>query len=114
MCFFAKKTQHMRLALFVFLILCFSIPVKSEEGFKIKAGHTDNVGGAVINQKLSEARAKTVRDYLIENGMLSDRLSYKGYGKSQHIAPNISEMGMRQNRRIEIKVLKSKTPKELN
>ena len=70
------------------------------------SGHTDNVGGAALNQRLSEDRAKSVHDYLIEHGIDSNRLSFKGYGKSQHIAPNLSEKGMRQNRRVEIRVLK--------
>jgi outer membrane protein OmpA-like peptidoglycan-associated protein len=69
------------------------------------SGHTDNVGSALYNQKLSENRAKTVVEYLINYGIDKDRLSYKGYGFSQPIASNDTEEGRQLNRRTEFKVL---------
>ena len=68
-------------------------------------GHTDNVGRPEANQRLSEQRAKTVYDYLINKGIPSDRLSYKGYGETQPVATNDTDEGRRENRRTEIKVL---------
>jgi outer membrane protein OmpA-like peptidoglycan-associated protein len=68
-------------------------------------GHTDNVGTEEYNQKLSEARAKSVVDYLIEHGINKDNLSFKGYGETDPVAENNSEQGRAQNRRTEIKIL---------
>jgi outer membrane protein OmpA-like peptidoglycan-associated protein len=63
------------------------------------AGHTDNVGNAAANQKLSEQRAKAVYDYLVQHGIAASRLSYKGYGQTQPVADNSTADGRRQNRR---------------
>ncbi|MCX7955467.1 MAG: OmpA family protein [Bacteroidales bacterium] len=68
-------------------------------------GHTDNVSSLQFNQKLSEARAKAVVDYLISKGIAPSRLEYKGYAFLQPIAPNDTEEGRQQNRRVEFKVL---------
>lgn len=68
-------------------------------------GHTDNVGRPEANQRLSEQRAKAVYDYLINKGIPSNRLSYKGYGETQPVATNDTDEGRRENRRTEIKVL---------
>ena len=68
-------------------------------------GHTDNVGRPEANQRLSEQRAKAVYDYLINKGIPSNRLSYKGYGETQPVATNDTNEGRRENRRTEIKVL---------
>ena len=62
-------------------------------------GHTDNVGNAAANQKLSEQRAKAVYDYLVQHGIAAGRLSYKGYGQTQPVADNSTADGRRQNRR---------------
>jgi len=67
-------------------------------------GHTDNVGAEEDNQQLSEARAKAVYDFLIENGIAERRLRYKGFGESQPIASNDSPDGRQQNRRTEFVV----------
>lgn len=68
-------------------------------------GHTDNVGSAADNQKLSENRAKAVYDYLIAKGIAESRLSYKGFGASQPVADNATEEGRSQNRRTEMRIL---------
>lgn len=68
-------------------------------------GHTDDVGEASDNQILSENRAKAVYQYLIENGISEDRLSYKGYGETQPIEENSTEEGRAANRRTEFKVV---------
>lgn len=68
------------------------------------SGHTDNVGNDQLNQTLSENRAKQVYQYLIANGISQDRLSYKGYGKTQPITTNNTEEGRSKNRRTEFKI----------
>jgi len=64
-------------------------------------GHTDNVGSDADNLSLSEQRAKAVQDYLIENGIASNRLRYKGYGEGQPIDTNDTDSGRQNNRRTE-------------
>ena len=68
-------------------------------------GHTDNVGAPETNQKLSEARAKSVYTYLIENGIETIRLSFKGFGQDLPIESNDTEQGRANNRRTEFKVV---------
>ncbi|MBF4473688.1 DUF5723 family protein [Flavobacterium sp. HJJ] len=65
-------------------------------------GHTDNVGNAAANQKLSEARAKAVMDALIVKGVNPENLSYKGFGASKPVASNKTAAGRAQNRRTEV------------
>jgi outer membrane protein OmpA-like peptidoglycan-associated protein/tetratricopeptide (TPR) repeat protein len=62
-------------------------------------GHTDNIGNAADNLKLSSNRAKSVYDYLISTGVAPDRLTYKGFGKMQPVASNDTEDGRAKNRR---------------
>lgn len=69
------------------------------------SGHTDNVGSYRVNQKLSEARAKSVVDYMISQGVTADRLEYKGYAFNQPIADNNTADGRAKNRRVEFKVI---------
>ena len=66
-------------------------------------GHTDNTGSAEYNQWLSERRAKRVMEYLVQNGIDSERLEAKGYGLAQPVASNATEEGRAQNRRVELK-----------
>ncbi|MEP2936480.1 MAG: OmpA family protein [Gilvibacter sp.] len=65
-------------------------------------GHTDSQGSDATNQKLSDARAASVRDYLTTIGMDGSRLSSVGYGESRPIATNANKAGRQQNRRVEI------------
>jgi len=69
------------------------------------AGHTDDVGEDASNQKLSEARATTVRNYLISKGIAAKRVVAKGYGETQPIASNSTPEGRKQNRRTEVRIL---------
>ncbi|OFX82360.1 MAG: hypothetical protein A2X00_06840 [Bacteroidetes bacterium GWE2_32_14] len=69
------------------------------------SGHTDNIGGYAANQKLSEARAKSVVEYLYGRGIEKSRLEYKGYSFNQPVADNSTPDGRAQNRRVEFKVL---------
>ncbi len=67
-------------------------------------GHTDNVGDDTSNQRLSEARAKAVYDYLIAKGIDADRLKYKGFGETQPMETNDTAEGRGRNRRTEFVV----------
>lgn len=69
------------------------------------AGHTDNTGSAEYNKKLSEQRANSVKEYLLKNGISSDRLISKGYGPDNPIDDNTTDAGRAKNRRVEFKVL---------
>jgi len=67
-------------------------------------GYTDNVGGDEMNVKLSENRAGSVRDYLVEQGVASTSVSAKGFGNSLPVASNENASGRQQNRRVELVV----------
>jgi OmpA-OmpF porin, OOP family len=69
------------------------------------AGHTDNVGTPEANQKLSQDRANSVKQYLISKGIAANRLTAKGYGDTQPVADNDSEEGRKQNRRTEVRII---------
>ncbi|MDR2426612.1 MAG: OmpA family protein [Endomicrobium sp.] len=69
-------------------------------------GHTDWKGSVSYNQKLSENRAKSVRDFLVKEGVDSSRIKMVGYGKLRPVASNETAKGRDQNRRVEIIILK--------
>lgn len=68
-------------------------------------GHTDNVGNDAHNLKLSQDRANTIRNYLVQKGIKAARVTARGYGASQPVAENDTEKGRQLNRRTEVKVL---------
>ena len=65
-------------------------------------GHTDSVGDADYNQRLSDNRADSVRSYLVAQGIASSAVTTKGFGKSQPVASNDTAAGRQQNRRVEL------------
>jgi outer membrane protein OmpA-like peptidoglycan-associated protein len=73
-------------------------------------GHTDSVGAADYNLKLSDGRAHSVRDALIERGVDPSRLEAIGYGESKPIASNRSKKGRQTNRRSEFKIVQQDAP----
>jgi outer membrane protein OmpA-like peptidoglycan-associated protein len=67
-------------------------------------GYTDNVGGDAMNQTLSENRAGSVRDYLVNQGVSTGSVSAKGFGNTSPVASNDNSAGRQQNRRVELLV----------
>jgi outer membrane protein OmpA-like peptidoglycan-associated protein len=67
-------------------------------------GYTDNVGSDAMNQKLSESRAGSVRDYLVQQGVTNAAVTAIGYGNSAPVASNSDAAGRQQNRRVELVV----------
>ena len=78
--------------------------VKYESTVIQVAGHTDRGGSAEYNQQLSINRANSVKDYLVRDGVIPQRLLTTGYGESAPIADNATAEGRQQNRRVEITV----------
>lgn len=77
--------------------------MKANPDLKVELdGHTCDRGPEKYNQKLSERRAKAVLDYLVNNGIDPQRLSWKGYGETQPAYPNTSEENRAKNRRVEL------------
>jgi outer membrane protein OmpA-like peptidoglycan-associated protein len=67
-------------------------------------GYTDNVGGDAMNQTLSEHRAGSVRDYLVQQGVGTNSVSARGFGNTLPVASNDNSAGRQQNRRVELLV----------
>ena len=75
-------------------------------GFRIEiAGYTDSIGSDAQNQKLSEARANSVRSYLIGKGVSASVLTAKGYGEANPVASNDDETGRADNRRVQMRIV---------
>ena len=75
-------------------------------------GHTDNIGTKEYNQKLSERRAKSVANYLIDKGVDSSKVTTEGFGFSRPIADNKTKEGRAKNRRTEMKFTINGTEQE--
>lgn len=79
--------------------------VVSNPGLKISVeGHTDSVGGDEYNQRLSENRAASAKDYLVSQGVEADSIKSRGFGKNDPVGSNETAQGRQKNRRIEIVV----------
>jgi len=70
-------------------------------------GHTDSDGSAEHNNGLSARRATTVRDYLVANGVATDRMTVRGYGESEPIADNTTAAGKAENRRVVLRIIET-------
>ena len=68
-------------------------------------GHTDNVGTLAANQKVSEGRAKSVRDYAVSQGLAASRIKTEGKNYSEPIEDNDTDAGRAANRRVEIVIV---------
>ena len=74
-------------------------------GIRVEVGgYTDNAGQEEMNQTLSENRASSVRDYLVQSGVSTNSVTAKGFGNTLPVASNSSESGRQQNRRVELVV----------
>jgi outer membrane protein OmpA-like peptidoglycan-associated protein len=77
--------------------------VLAHPGLRLEAeGHTDSVGSDEFNQQLSEKRASTVRDFLVEQGLSPEVLGAHGFGKTMPVASNDTAAGRQLNRRVEL------------
>lgn len=80
--------------------------MEANEEMKIQiSGHTDSRGDADYNRKLSQRRAESVKQYLVNKGIDPGRVKAKGYGESKPIATNETAEGRQKNRRTEVKIL---------
>ncbi|WP_300675047.1 OmpA family protein [Desulfoluna sp.] len=78
--------------------------LKANPGTRVSIeGYTDSQGSKVGNQRISEARAKAVQDYLVSKGIGKERLDYKGFGAMNPVADNATADGRRMNRRVELR-----------
>ncbi|MEO8922073.1 MAG: outer membrane protein OmpA [Caldimonas sp.] len=71
----------------------------------IAVGHTDSIGTAAYNQRLSVRRADAVKDYLVSKGIEKNRVYTEGKGEKQPVADNKTAEGRAKNRRVEIEVV---------
>lgn len=79
--------------------------ISGHPGLRLEVeGHTDSVGGDDYNQRLSEQRAEAVRDYLVKEGIATNAVTAKGFGKTQPVTSNDTAAGRQQNRRVELVV----------
>lgn len=86
-----------------------AVMMQANPALKLRVtGHTDNVGTEEANQKISEERAKGVRDYLESIGIGSDRLSYEGKGATEPLVKNNNEENRAKNRRVEFLIYATK------
>ena len=68
----------------------------------IATGHTDSIGTDAYNQKLSERRAKTVKEYMVSKGIAAAKITTLGKGETQPVATNKTKEGRAKNRRVDI------------
>jgi outer membrane protein OmpA-like peptidoglycan-associated protein len=77
----------------------------AHKGLKIEAdGFTDSTGTEAFNRELSEKRAMMTKEYLVEQGVSSDSIIFKGFGEANPIASNDTDAGRQENRRVELVV----------
>ncbi len=78
---------------------------KHPEKKVVVEGYTCNIGTEAYNLRLSERRAEAVKAYMVEKGIVADRLSTVGYGMANPVADNATRQGREMNRRVEFKVM---------
>ena len=87
---------------------------KYPENIIVVKGYTDSTGTVAYNQTLSEQRAKAVYDFILENGLKTSSLKYKGLGVNNPIADNNTAAGRAKNRRVELDITANKKLVEQN
>lgn len=84
------------------MLIDFADWLKANASIQIRVeGHTDNIGQTAANLALSKARAQSVHDFLLNQGISADRLAFEGYGSARPLASNSTEEGRAKNRRTE-------------
>ena len=78
----------------------------------VATGHTDSIGKAEYNQKLSVRRAESVKAFLVSSGIAADRVYTSGKGATQPVADNKTAAGRAKNRRVEIEVVGTRSIKK--
>ena len=79
--------------------------LSTHKGLMVEAdGFTDSTGSDEFNLRLSGKRAENTKDYLVSQGVPSDSISFKGFGKENPIASNETDAGRKENRRVELVV----------
>ena len=101
---FATNSSDLSPAFFDVLNSVGKVLAEFEQTVVEVAGHTDGTGSHEYNQGLSERRAITVRDYLINEGVSEDNLSARGYGEEEPVADNATSAGKAMNRRVELRI----------
>jgi outer membrane protein OmpA-like peptidoglycan-associated protein len=71
------------------------------------SAHTDSKGSDDYNFKLSDERARSVREYILSKGIAASRIQSKGYGERKPVAPNDTDENRQLNRRVEFTILKN-------
>jgi outer membrane protein OmpA-like peptidoglycan-associated protein len=83
-----------------------AVALKENQYLKVQLiGHTDNIGSDRFNKILSEARAEELKNYLLDRGVHSERITVKGMGEAQPVSENETEAGRSKNRRVELTIL---------
>jgi outer membrane protein OmpA-like peptidoglycan-associated protein len=82
-----------------------SVMNKYEKTYLSVEGHTDSTGKDSYNMTLSEQRAQSVKNYLVNQQIMAARVSTSGFGESRPIATNDTANGRAQNRRVEIQIV---------
>lgn len=81
------------------------------KGYRMSVeGHTDSVGTDEYNQKLSEKRADSVRDYLVKAGLPEPTITTQGFGKTKPLVSNDTAQGRQKNRRVEVVIIDTEKP----
>ncbi|HCS20560.1 MAG TPA: hypothetical protein DIW47_08370 [Bacteroidetes bacterium] len=89
----------------------YEIMAKSEIVIEL-GGHSDSIGSEEANEKLSQDRVNSVKSYLVNKGINTQRIQAVGYGETQPVASNHNEEGRALNRRVEVKILKLQMDRE--
>lgn len=82
-----------------------TLSIQSQPDISLEiAGHTDSVGSEEYNRQLSQARAESVENYLVSQGVSDTRMTPMGYGESDPVTTNETENGRARNRRVEFRI----------
>ena len=110
--FFAKGKSEILPKSFPLLDTIASILAENPQVKKVRVeGHTDDTGNLRLNMDLSQARAESVRNYLVKAGVSVSRLQAKGYGPNEPLVPNSNRRNRKLNRRVEFDIVSTDKPK---